>query len=42
MSDARSYLEQRVVSSAYIAISQITSGKSLMYSWKNVRPRMEP
>ena len=43
ISDAWSHLELRVVSSAYIVISQITStGRSLMYSRKIAGPRKEP
>ena len=42
-SDSSSHLELRVVSSAQIEISQITSSeRSLMYSGKNIEPRMEP
>ena len=40
--DVWSHLQYRVVSSAYIAILQITSlGRSLMYNKKSAGPRME-
>ena len=36
-------VEQKVISSAWLAISHITSsGRSLMHSRKHIRPRMEP
>ena len=42
-SDVWSHLELRAVSSASIAVLQITSsGRSLIYSRKSVGPRMEP
>ena len=40
--DALSHSEQRVVSSAQIAILQITSGMLSVYSRKGLRPRIDP